>query len=243
MTMNGYQDAPPELRLIVRKYSQRSYLPAGENPSLCLQNYNTSRLQSGAVAMVTHNFGATLFDTKRVFYVFDKEYAGAVVNDQYALTPLAGGGIWVMVKDGSYIGNEDAIGPAAPVTLTAAAPEATIYTFTDGVDSYMWRRLSITATVIVTATTIGAVPVIGMDYSSYLPPAAPVWTAVAADKSITMLANQQAMLTLVPANVVLVRPGYTLGIRVVGLTTVQDVVIPANGVSISALAFGDTYQV
>lgn len=221
-------DAPAELRLIVRKYAHYTQVPAGEDQSQALSEYNTAKLQDGAVAMVTHVGGTGPAQGRRSFYVFRRDESAAwfAPTTERIMPRSGGGGVWYQYADGGWDGTLLSVDTVGPTTVTAgagdtvvAAPAYVNPTFDSDYGLLARARVKIDGGAVA-----GAVVIANLEYTLVTPE---VWVALDQSAPLTLLANQQVEIGLVGYDRTVL--GF-LGLRVVVSCTVQDVTVPVGGV-------------
>src|SRR5574343_1296443 len=100
MTTPAAMDAPAELRLIVRKYAQYPQLSPGEDPSMCLCNYNTGKLHDGAMAMVPKARQSPGPFGEQAMYVFRRDENLAWTGPElHRIKSRIGGGVWYRLRE------------------------------------------------------------------------------------------------------------------------------------------------
>jgi hypothetical protein len=221
-------DAPAELRLIVRKYAQYTQVPAGEDRSQALSEYNTAKLQDGAVAMVTHVGGAGPTQGRRSFYVFRRDESAVwfAPTTERIMPRSGGGGVWYQYADGGWDGTLLSVDTAGPTTVTAGGGDTVVsnpgsvnLTFDSDYGLLGRARVKVDGGAVA-----GAVVIAKLEYSTVLPE---VWGGWDVSAPLTLLANQQVEIGLIGYDRTVLN---YLAVRVSVSCTAQDVTVPVGGV-------------
>ncbi len=193
---NHLIEAPADLRIIQRKYARAIEVPATESPSMALQNYNTSKLQDGALAVVYASGAYGTESGQPKMFVFRRNYTGAAFTNSDSFTPSAGPGYWAQYDLGTVYSMQ-ALESGGAVTLTAGAGDQTLVEPIQSTWNNAYTGIArVEARVLVTTTTAGAVVTLTLEGDSYDTTGVPTYATLATD-TFTSITNQQTQLTLV----------------------------------------------
>lgn len=227
--MSYPQDPPAELRIINRQYARIADAPAA-NPELSLQAVNTSKLATGAMALVWNQSVGAGF-TNRSIYVLDKG-ADPVVSATVAVFNGSGGGVWRQTPSASDTVSFTAVNyPAgirlesiADVPLTAGAGDVVIATVTGitNISGSIWALQGIGHVQVADDGTGGSVVEVRLeqqqDGGGYI---------VQETRTATLLANQHLDFSMNPF-ILAALPTSSIDVRLVANATTQDATVIGN---------------
>lgn len=198
---NHPEFSPASLRILQFKYARATEVPPTESPALALQNYNTSRLKDGALASVYSFTGFGTEEGQVFLYTFKRNYSGPAIVGSFALTPAAGGGLWVRNVSNEIVLMESYTSDDSEATLTADAPLTQVL----AANAQSWNspnaylgllgKIRVEARVMVRCGAVGgAVVTLALQGSAY--DVVPSFATLATE-TVTLLADQYTQVTLV----------------------------------------------
>jgi len=203
---NHPEFSPASLRILQFKYAREVEINAPDtDPSLALENYNTSRLKDGALACVYSPDGGGFEGGQPRIYFFKKSYSGPPQSAyaKYLIVPKSGGGAWAEKRSGGIIYQADNPGGGL-VALTAGAGLQEVVAPFEWNWHYLGAFAGLVGKVTVFATSMvqcgavaGAQVNVQLQGAAYNHGVAPSFSAIAQPALATLLADQYMQVMLI----------------------------------------------